>query len=492
MKTLKSVGLLAFGTIVASSAAQAQEEMKRANIIVFIADDISMTDFGCYGNAVVRTPNIDALAEDGMRFTNTFLTTSSSSPSRASIITGRYPHNTGACELHSPIGDEQVSVAAVLKKGGYYTAQAGKWHFGNSPVIPKGPFTKDFDCSGGSSKDGGGESGAEKWVNYIKERPMDKPFFMWFAAHDAHREWDNNLFLERYTPEEVIPTEFYVDNKSTREDLACYYNEVSRFDYFVGQAVKELKAQRVYENTFIIVMADNGRPFPRSKTRLIPDGIKTPSIVHYPPGMKKRGSVCNSLVSVIDIAPTLTQIADVLASPTFQGRSFIPLLENPRKKFRNYAFAEHNWHDFEAYERMVCTEKYLFVENRRPDLNAEGASDIMGGGAGQSLLEGYRNGTLNSCQNELFRMPRPTTELYEYNKDSKQLNTLIQKEPKTADALLRVLHQWQQETGDSCPNELTPDWYSRDGLTFLPTRNSRKEMPGKVNNAVLINNGGPF
>ena len=100
------------------------------NIILFIADDVSWDDLGCYGNRDVKTPNIDRLASQGIRFDNFFLTASSCSPSRNSIITGRYPHNTGACELHTEPPLEMVSFPEILKQNGYYSAHSGKFHMG--------------------------------------------------------------------------------------------------------------------------------------------------------------------------------------------------------------------------------------------------------------------------------------------------------------------------------------------------------------------------
>ena len=238
-------GSLAAAGVTAADGKNKGADPKRPNILVLIADDISRDDFGCYGHPVIRTPNIDSLAASGVRFTNAILTTSSSSPSRASILTGRYPHNTGACELHSPIGAEQVTVAGALKAAGYYTAQAGKWHFGDSSAIPAGPVLHDFDRTGGGSNDGGGPSGAERWVEYLRDRPADRPFFMWFASHDAHRGWDDDRSLERYSPENVVLPRFFVDDYPSREDFASYYYEVSRFDRFVGEVVAELRRQGV-------------------------------------------------------------------------------------------------------------------------------------------------------------------------------------------------------------------------------------------------------
>ena len=121
---------LAFLVLVSVDSALCQiEPEKRPNIVFIIADDVSWEDIGCYGNPVVKTPVIDRLAAEGIRFDNAYLTASSCSPSRTSIISGRYPHNTGAAELHTPLPENQVPFPLLLKESGYYTLQAGKTHF---------------------------------------------------------------------------------------------------------------------------------------------------------------------------------------------------------------------------------------------------------------------------------------------------------------------------------------------------------------------------
>jgi arylsulfatase A-like enzyme len=458
---------------------------EKPNIILFLADDISRDDLGCYGHPLVKTPNIDALAEEGMRFTNVFLTISSSSPSRSSIMTGRYPHNTGACELHAPIGDEQVFFSCLLQEAGYYTAQAGKWHIGGASVEPNGPALKCFDRAGGSRKDGGGASGCRMWTTYLRERPKDRPFFMWFSSHDAHRNYgDGEAVPESYRPEDVVPSAFHVNDAATRKDLAGYYSEISRFDYYTGEVVKELKAQKVFDNTVIVIMADNGRGFPRAKTLLYESGIATPFIVCYPGKVRQKGAVCSSLVSAIDLAPTLLEWAGAGMSPTFQGRSFAGLLENPQAGFRNYVFAEHNWHVNEAYERMVATERYLLIENRRPGLPVKANMDTP---AGKSLNRARKAGTLTAVQAQMFRMPRRTTELYDRISDPDQTNDLAARHPGLVRDLLKILHQWQDETGDTVPEHLKPD-RSKGKTNF----DDLIEMPGASSHATLINRPGPF
>ena len=118
------------------------EADERPNFIVIIGDDISWNDYGAYGHPNIRTPHVDQLVKQGMRFDLAFLTTSSCSPSRCSIMTGRYPHSTGAGGLHQPLPEDQITFAKVLKEAGYYTAAAGKWHLGNEQA---GPLSQGFD-----------------------------------------------------------------------------------------------------------------------------------------------------------------------------------------------------------------------------------------------------------------------------------------------------------------------------------------------------------
>lgn len=466
----------------------------RPNIIIFIADDISYNDFGCYGHPVIQTPNIDRLAAAGLRFTNAILTTSSCSPSRASIITGRYPHNTGAPELHTEMPPGQVPFPRLLREAGYYSAQAGKWHFGTAQPRPGDAMHDVFDRVGGHPGDGGGPSGAERWVEYVRDRPMDKPFFMWFAALDAHRVWDDAFVPVRYKAADVVVPPFLRDTPETREDLASYYNEVTRFDYYVGEVVATLETQGVLDNTLLMVMADNGRPFPRSKTRLYDDGIKTPLVVHWPEGIQPRGAVSGSLLSAVDIAPTLLDVAGVAAHERFQGRSFRRLFQNPEEEFRNYAFAEHNWHDFMAFERMVRTERFLYIENGLPGRDNRGAIDIMGGGAGRALQQGWEEGALDDLQRRIFLIPQPEREFYDCRNDSLQVYNLIgtRRFRREQQRLARVLEAWRTQTGDTQPRRLTKDWYDRITNEPLKEKGKRGTLPGSEGHAHNINHSGPF
>lgn len=456
------------------------------NIIFIIADDISWDDIGTYGNSKVKTPNLDKLAKNGLKFENMFLTASSCSPSRTSILTGRYPHNTGAAELHTPLPAHLSFFPGQLRRGGYFTALAGKWH--------EGPATKSAYDTLLINRVDNGEGAELQWINLLNARPKNKPFFFWLAPLDAHRPWSEQTGGPTHDPAaEVVVPPMLVDTRETREDLKKYYDEIANLDHYVGLLEKELEKQGIAENTLIIFTADNGRAFPGSKTRLYDAGVKTPFLAKWPKGIKP-GLVTRSLISSIDIAPTLLELAGLKPAETIQGKSFASLLKTPDKEFRTYIFAEHNWHDYEAYERSVRSKEFLYIVNKRPLLDNGGPIDANQSPSANALKKARESGKLTKLQNDVFLVPRPVEEFFDNLKDPLQSENEIQNEAYATDIakLRRVLKQWQDETGDTEPAHLTPDWYDRQ--TGAPTnqKGKRGEMPGSSGNADRINTGGPF
>ncbi len=460
---------------------------KKPNIVIFIADDVSWNDFACYGNTTVQTPNIDKLATEGLKFSNFYLTASSCSPSRNSIITGRYPHNTGAAELHTEPPLDMISFPEVLRNNGYYSAQAGKFHMGKYAE-------RGFDVFYDDKKENG-DGGENKWVSTLKERPKDKSFFMWYASYDAHRFWGPNEFSGTHSPDEITPPFYFSDGEETKADLGKYYDEIKRFDYYIGEVVKELKAQKVFDNTVIIVMADNGRPFPHSKTRVNDRGMKTPFIMHWPKTIKNKGGISNSLVSSVDIAPTLMKLAGISSPNHFQGYNFDKLITAPEKEFRNYVYAEHNWHDYEAHERMVRDKNHMYILNSRPWFPQYGPEDAIASPTFKELKILKEEGKLSAIQADVFAVPRANEELFDYEKDPLQLLN-VASDPRystTLNKLREVLIEWMQETGDNIPDNLTKDWYLKEpGLLKAESYNIRGEMPGAKSNATKVNAKGKF
>ena len=468
------------------------DSLQKPNIVILIADDVSWDDLGCYGNTFVKTPHIDQLANDGILFKKTYLTTSSCSPSRNSIMTGRYPHNTGAAELHTEPPIEMISFAEILKRNGYYNVSAGKFHMGD---YAKRGFNDVQD-----KRQINGQGGENYWLTALENRQKDKPFFMWFASYDAHRVWGDNNFSGSNPMDKLIVPEYLIDMPATRKDLADYYDEITRFDHYVGKVVEKLKTDNLFNNTLIIVMADNGRPFPHSKTRLNNQGVKTPFIVSYPNMVKHKGSESSSLISAIDIAPTILDIAGIEITVNFQGKSFKEILSDPKKSFRNYVFAEHNWHDYEAHQRMVSDGDFMYIVNNRPQFPQTGPLDAINSPTYQDLKDALENGSISIKQNDIFINPRTSEEFYNLNSDPFQFNNLLNSsESEEYNKLKKVLKQWIDETGDDSPQSLTKDYYLRNQIQgkensslktdFYQTRGT---MPGFLNKAYKINKKGPF
>ncbi len=451
---------------------QLSHAAERPNFIVVIGDDISQEDFGCYGHPNIHTPNVDKLAEEGIRFDYAFLTASSCSPSRISILSGRYPHNTGAQHLHLPLAADAKTIAKQFLDAGYYTAQAGKWHFGEE-------INDHFH-----RREAGKPSGSEFWMDVLKERPKDKPFFMWLASSDAHRTWSAQDIPNPHTIDDVIVPPFLLDTPEFREDFAQYYNEVSRLDSNLGMVRKELERQGVADNTMIIFMADNGRPYARCKNTNYDSGLKTPFVVIYPPITdRNKGRVAKGLVSSIDIAPTMMDIAGLDTPSSFQGISFKPILKNPKKQVRKEVFGEKNWHDFQGHERSIRTDEYLYIRNSFPELELVPAADCWKDGQYAAILKLDAKGKLPPNFDWVGKH-RPAELLFEVGKDPQQLRDLSSN-PEYTHILNQMrlrLDDWVEETVDVVPTNPVPDFFSRSDGSRLdakkrPNDHAARYMP---------------
>ncbi|MBN1126736.1 MAG: sulfatase-like hydrolase/transferase [Sedimentisphaerales bacterium] len=445
---LKRIGAAAAATVLSGRLGFAQK--KRPNFIVMIADDLAWNDVGCFGHPTIQTPNLDRMAGQGMRFTSAFLTTASCSPTRCSVITGRYPHSTGAGELHQPLPADQVTFPSLLKQDGYYTAAAGKWHLGNDA---KQSFDKIY---------GGGPSGCEQWLTAMRERPVDTPFFLWLAAFDPHRGYQENTIETPHKPEDMVVPPFLPDVPQTRKDLALYCDEATRMDGFIGKVLDEVDRQGIAEDTFILFFSDNGRPFARCKTRLYDSGIKTPLMIQWKNKIKP-GSICDSLVSVVDIAATMTQLADLPKFSTFEGVSFCSLLEDPQNEVRQYVFGEHNWHDYQAHERSVRSKDFLYIRNDFPHLPGTPPADAVRSITYQTMLKLRAEGRLDSDQHDCFIVPRPTEELYDVKRDPYSLHNLASDSAhaRILETMRQVHADWARKTKDRIPANPTLDQFDR-------------------------------
>jgi arylsulfatase A-like enzyme len=448
----------------------------RPNVVLIIADDLAWDDTGTYGNPRVGTPSIDRLAREGMKFTHAFVTISSCSPSRASMITGRYPHSTDAEQLHWPLPASQITFVETLRAAGYWTGASGKWHMGaaikNRFDVVDDPGEAGFQTDPKTGRMlAADDSGASGWLPLMRQRPMDRPFFLWLAALDPHRDYAENSVPRPHRPGDVIVPPHLPDTPEVRRELALYYDEIARLDANVGAVMGELEKQGVLDDTLILFISDNGRPFPGAKTTMYDAGIRTPLLARWPRRVG-RGLVADGLVSSVDLAPTILQLAAVPIPSTVQGRSVAPMLANPSARVRDEVFAEKNWHDYEDRVRAVRTERFKYIRNDYADLAGTPSAD-----AGRSptmaairRLHGVRE--LTPLQARIFLEPRPAEELYDLIADPQEVTNLAT-DPRHAATLADLrgrLEAWGRDTGDVLPACRTPDEFDRATGTPLPGR----------------------
>ena len=288
----------------------------------------------------------------------------------------------------------------------------------------------------------------------------------------------------------VVPP-YLIDDRQTREDLTGYAHEVSRFDFFIGAVVEELDRQGILEDTVIFIAADNGRPFPRCKTRLYDSGIKTPFVVHN--SQRVSPGATSSLISTIDISATVLELAGVKKDERIQGVSFLPILEDPKAKVREVVFAEHNWHVFKNHERMVRFGDWLYIRNNFPD-QQNLCMEAKLGGAGEALWKAHEAGTLSEPQRNVFWNPCPEEELYHVGRDPYQIDNVAANagHSEVLSEARSLLMKWTKQTGDTIPTNPTPDRNPRPGQPKRTGKHQHQEVPGAAAGAQAINSPGPI
>lgn len=424
----------------------------RRNVVVLVADDLGL-QLGCYGDRAAKTPNLDALAAKGVRFSHAFAAVASCSPSRSTMYTGLQTHTSGQYGLahatHNFHSKPNVkSLPTYLRAAGYRTGIIGKTH-----VIPKSVYDWDADLGGN------GRNGAQmvKQAATFLSETGDKPFCLIFGFTDPHRAQKGFANESKYpgidkvtiSPKDVTVPDHLPDIPEVRADLADYYQAVNRLDQGVGHVLEMLKKTGRDKDTLVIFLSDNGIPFPGAKTTVYDAGIHLPLLV-YNPMQKKSGVVNTAMVSWIDVLPTILDWAGVKKPAALQGRSFLPILEEETPKGWDEIYASHTFHEVTMYYpmRAVRTRQYKYIRNVAHKLDYPFASDLYGSASWQAIL-GRKDDKMGKRTVTQF-VNRPLEELYDVAKDPAEANNLAG-DPKHA-AMLEELRQkvrtWQQNTGD--------------------------------------------
>ncbi len=469
-----ALGLWVVGAVAAWAA-------ERPNVVLIVADDHGTDALGCYGNPVVKTPALDALAAEGTRFTHAFCTTASCSPSRSVLLTGQQNHRNGMYGLqhqdhHFQSFDGLKALPVRLAEAGYRTARIGKFH-----VAPEEVYRFQAVLSGGAANDPEslGRSPvemAEQTRGFLSAKDA-RPFFLYFATDDPHRAnavlpggkptFDTyprpNRFGNRdagypgvtevtFDPAQVVVPPFLPDTPTCRAELAQYYQSIARLDQGIARLVALLKETGHYERTVIVYLSDNGPAFPGAKTTLYDPGIRLPLIVRSP-GQERRGAVQDAMVTWADITPTLLDLAGAWSAERageFDGRSFRAALGGGKVAGWDEVYASHSLHEITMYYpmRMVRTRGHKLLLNVAHGLPFPFALDLIQSPTWVDLQR--RGETIYGRRPIAQFVRRPQFELYDLNADPHEVQNLADDPRHRAvrEELVAKLRAFQERTRD--------------------------------------------
>ena len=403
----------------------------RPNMILFIGDDHSVWDAGCYGNKVVRTAHLDRLASQGMRFDRAFTATAMCAP-RSMLYTGLFPHRNGCHMNHGVTLQEVKSLPHYLSPLGYRVALAGKRHISPRTVYP---------------------------FELVDQKDIDKvilgnnPFCLVIASHEPHAPHEPAA----YSPTEVPIPPYLPDTPAVRRKIVGYYTDIDILDRELGHAMDLLMRSGKQDNTLFIYAGDHGNGL-MAKWTCYEAGLRVPFVARWPSRVK-AGSVTEAMVSFVDVLPTFLDAAGAKEPEGVDGRSFLKVLTGETEEHRQLIFGAHTNQGIisgEAYPvRSVRDARYKYIQNLNPD----GRPTNVGvfGRNHRELTTGMwaewkaKARTDTDASRLLGRvMNRPAEELYDLAQDPWELTNLASA-PSHAEAkarLLRELDRWMKQQGD--------------------------------------------
>jgi N-sulfoglucosamine sulfohydrolase len=439
--------------LVFNNARVAFADAARPNIVVAIADDWSFPHAGVYGDRVVKTPNLDRLARQGVLFTRSYCAAPSCTASRGGLLTGQAAHRLeSGGDLWSHLPKKFACYPDLLEAAGYTVGQTGKgWGPGSLEGTgrtrnPAGPTVRGFDA-------------------FLKTVPTGRPFCYWFGSVDPHRPYEKGAGVRRgMDPKAVAVPPYLPDTPEVRSDICDYNFEVERFDRDLGAILKTLDERGLDDDTIVVVTSDNGMPFPRCKANLYDGGVHMPLVIRWPRRVT-RGRTVDAFVSHTDLAPTFLDAAGLSPPPETTGKSLLPLMRGGAAAGRNAVFLERERHAYSragnlSYpSRAVRTEKYLYIHNLRPDRWPAGDpvlvhsvgpfGDCDGGPSKDQVLDRRAEGAFAGYYRMAFAK-RLAEELYDLDHDPHQLENIAGREAHAkAQADLRArLDRWMSDTAD--------------------------------------------
>ena len=430
---------------------------KRPNVLLIVSED-NGPELGCYGDKHARTPNLDLLASEGVRFENAYVTQSVCSSSRSTLFTGLYPHQNGQLGLAThqfAMYRKWPTTYSILKDAGYRTGLIGKTHVNPASVVEDYVDFRRITSSNFSKRN---------LAEYAKEsaafiNASDQPFFLTVNYPDAH--WPLQPQVEGRPSDMSQPTEVrpmsYVgfDNERLRGHLAGFYNCMARLDDCVGELLKELADSGKSENTLVIYIGDHGAQFARGKVFVTEGGLRIPMIVRWP-NHAKPGIVSKQLVSTVDLLPTIIDAAGGRVPEGVPGKVLQGVLEGQTLPLRTHLFAERNCDSADLHfpQRSVRDARYKLIKtllDDRPDPGAQkclvnGASNFRGSPTHAEL---EKSDPKTRQIYDTWLNP-PPIQLYDLRNDPNEFDNLAD-DPDyhlIQQKLITALNEWQERTDD--------------------------------------------
>jgi len=454
--------------------ASAATKKGRPNILWIFIEDASC-HISCYDEKAIQTPNIDALAAEGVRFENAFVSAPVCSPSRSALVTGMYQTTIGAHNHRSQVRTgkgggnmdyfesynlpDEISLASKLfESAGYYTT---------NETIEGREGKQDYNFVRENIYNG------TSW----KDAPDEVPFFSQIQLHggkNRNRVADTENFK--------LPP-YYYEDEVMRQDWKEYLGSWQDTDVELKQIVSDLKAAGVYDNTLIFFLTDHGISHLRGKQFLYDEGIKVPLIVKFP-NNAQGGPVRKDMVMQIDLLPSSLAFAGISVPENIQGKDIFAY----NYKSRSYTFAARDRCD-ETTEiiRSVRSEKFKYIRNflsYRPHAQRNQYKD--GKLISRHMRELYETGKLNELQSRFYTPTRPPEELYDLENDPFEINNLAN-DPDFNKELIEMrsaLYQWMDDTND--PGLIPEPWLEEIGKTYGNKFTAMKQPEYAIINRRLI------
>ena len=433
-----SLSKLLFGGFTITHLRGAEQTDSRPNFLFIIADDCTFRDIGCYGGQAI-TPNIDSLAQQGMRFTQCFQQAPMCSPTRHAIYTGIYPVKSGAYPNHTFVKDGTKSIVHYLEPLGYRVHLSGKTH-----INPKSSFP--FEYSGKKNPD------FKAIDQLLTESTRDgTPFCLFACSNEPHGPW-NKGDASQYDSSTITLPPYFVDTRETRENMVDYLAEITYFDGQVGALLALLDKHGIAENTMVVVVSEQGSSFPFGKWTCYDTGLQSACIVRWP-GQVKVGSVTDAMVEYVDIAPTFIDAAGGSREAAIDGMSFVPVLTGETNGHKRFVFGEMTTRGINKGSlyfgiRSIRSEKYKYIVNFTPDVTFQNAC------TNSTIFKSWRqkasDGDATAAEKINRYENRPAEEFYAIQEDPYEWHNLAN-DPRYAmqkAELKQELSRWMEECGD--------------------------------------------